>query len=143
MAGCSEPKVEQPTKAPTTPVSGKVTFRGKPLANADVTFHAADGLTTARGRTDSAGLYFLSTYAEKDGAAAGLYKVTVVHNPNAPAAAAPDGVIAPIPPEGESFKGQPPPLKSDVPAKYGNSKLTDLTAEVKAGSPNTISFDLK
>jgi hypothetical protein len=144
LAGCGQPPIAQPKQVPTTPVSGKVTYKGKAMANCSVVFHAADGLSTARGQTDAAGLYRLTTFAEGDGAAPGNHKVTVVHNPNAPPPGTKgDEFIPPIPPEGESFKGQPAPKKSEVPAKYASPATTDVAVEVKAGEPNTINIDLK
>ncbi len=66
------------------PVSGKVTFRGEPAANALVVFHdkrprdELRNLPIPRARTDDDGSFRLSSYETNDGAPAGEYRVTVI-----------------------------------------------------------------
>lgn len=64
------------------PVTGKVTFQGKPAANAFVAFHPAGGTEGSRvpasGHVDDAGVYRLTTFESNDGAPAGEYIVTVI-----------------------------------------------------------------
>ncbi len=64
-----------------TPVTGKVTVSGAPLATGSVTFHpdSAKGNTSQHipvGALDAQGAYKLMT-AEQEGASTGWYKVTV------------------------------------------------------------------
>jgi hypothetical protein len=63
----------------TIPVSGTVTYKGKPVANANVSFAPEDpsGLI-ATGVTDSSGHFKLGTLAAEDGAIVGKYRVTVI-----------------------------------------------------------------
>lgn len=63
------------------PVSGQVTFRKKPLAEAVVTFHPQPGRPPGHplsAITDAEGRFSLSTWNPKDGAPQGEYAVTVV-----------------------------------------------------------------
>lgn len=68
---------------PTAKASGKVTFKGQPVANAAVVFtpQAAQGATmsgkSANGMTDASGAFVLSTYSEGDGAVVGKHRVSV------------------------------------------------------------------
>ena len=62
----------------TVKVEGIVTLDGKPLADATVTFHSADGKgRTAIGTTDAQGNYSLQSYSANDGIVPGDYKVVV------------------------------------------------------------------
>jgi hypothetical protein len=72
--GCT-PATNNPT---TFPVSGVVTLKGKPLADADVVFVPENqGGQAAFGKTDATGTYKLTTFAPGDGAVEGKYKVKV------------------------------------------------------------------
>lgn len=76
LAGCGQ-------KGPTLyPVTGKVTGSdGKPLENATVVFHPAEGAgpdaVKPRGKVGSDGTFTLTTHSAGDGAPAGEYRVTV------------------------------------------------------------------
>ena len=77
-AGCSK---QAPQTLPVHPVTGKVTFDGRPAAGALVVFHPKDasaGLPTPNALVDKQGNYTLSSYTAGDGAPAGEYVVTVV-----------------------------------------------------------------
>lgn len=113
----------------TVPVSGIVTYKGKPLANASVIFHALDGKVAARGMSDGAGTFRLSTYSADDGAPVGTYKVTVAVSGTKEIE---PGVLAPEPSGG---------FKSPIPNKFADPKQTDITKEVKAEG-GTIKIDL-
>lgn len=76
LAGCSG--------SGTVKVDGVVTLDGKPLANATVTFHSADGKgRTAIGTTDAQGAFTLTSYSADDGIVPGDYKVVVFASGNA------------------------------------------------------------
>ena len=60
------------------PVTGKITTGGSPVPNASVSFTPLDGQPIAIGRTDSEGVYNLTTYDANDGAAEGSYIVLVM-----------------------------------------------------------------
>jgi len=69
-AGCS--------RGGMAPVKGTVKLDGQPLAGASIVFLSQDeGGRDARGATDAAGVFHLSTLEPKDGALPGKYKVIV------------------------------------------------------------------
>ena len=59
------------------PVSGTVTYRGKPLDGANVTF-VPKGSRPASGQTDAQGRFTLQTFSSGDGVVAGDHVVCVV-----------------------------------------------------------------
>src|SRR5690606_32888601 len=74
--GCGGGEVEPP--APVFPVSGKVTYKGQPVAGADITFHHESGDRSAFGRTNDEGEYKLTTFSSNDGAIEGRHGVTII-----------------------------------------------------------------
>jgi hypothetical protein len=63
------------------PVKGIVSYDGKPLANASVTFNTQEPRgRDAHGSTDANGAFHLSTFKPGDGALRGTYKVTVQYS---------------------------------------------------------------
>lgn len=99
-------------------VSGKVTLDGKPLPNANVTFHPAGGAgAIAYGQTDTSGNYVLATGTDK-GLAPGDYAVTVVATVEVP----------PATPNAEMT------FKPITPARYADVEQTDLRMNVTSGS---------
>ena len=69
--GCEEPGT------PKVQVTGSVTFQGKPLEGAIVSFTPKAGGPPASGTTDADGKYILSTESHGDGAVVGEYAVTI------------------------------------------------------------------
>jgi hypothetical protein len=74
------------------PVTGRVTCKGKPVAEASLTFSPAPKTKgdqepgkPATGFTDAEGIYVLSTYRNLDGALLGNHNVTVVLDDTNPA----------------------------------------------------------
>ena len=111
--GCSDGKPRR------VPVTGTVTYNGKPLPGGDVVFVPADTSNgfRARGKANERGQFALTTFDEGDGAMPGEYKVTVfAYRPADPKRDA--GMIAPR-------VGFPA-----VPQKYFDQQTTDLTAVV-------------
>jgi len=112
-------------------VSGKVTLDLQPLTKGTVEFFpdSSKGTTgpIAFGSIGPDGTYQLKTFARADGAKSGFYKVgiqcydEVPFNPDAPVSS---------------------PGKSLIPIKYADAATSGLTAEVKAGRNEPISFDL-
>lgn len=71
LVGCN-------SKPQTVQVEGIVKLDGKPLEGASVLFFPmGKNSQAARGTTDSAGVFHLSTFAQEDGAIPGEYKVLV------------------------------------------------------------------
>jgi hypothetical protein len=118
----------------TAGVSGHVTYKGKPVAKANVSFTPVEGAgRAASGLTDDNGYYTLGTMSASDGAAPGKYRVTIIaRGPDRPAKA------------GESLTGMPGEMMPGdpiIPQKYFAPDSSGLTFEVKRGS-NRADFDL-
>ena len=111
----------------TVPVSGKVTFNGKPLTLGTVAFVPTGSKQSrpATGELDSSGAYKLMTYEPGDGAHPGDYKVSV-----------------------SAFEGANPLDKVEgkpiLPQKYYRADTSGLTATIKPDSSSeTIDFTLE
>lgn len=134
--GCGQ----KSTGPKTYPVTGIVTLKGEPVSGATVTFHGADGKSTAVGNTDAAGRYTLTAGPAGKGALAGKYQVAIVKFKAAePAPAAKAGEYVPPDPN------QPPPPAPEnlLPAKYADPKTSALTAEVQTSGPSNFDFKLE
>ncbi|WP_254053627.1 hypothetical protein [Singulisphaera sp. GP187] len=110
------------------PVSGKVTYQGKPVPKGTITFAslAPEG-RNATGQLDSDGSYTLQTENPRDGALLGEYNVMIYAH---------DEVIL------DYIPRKPIPPKILSPTKYEKPETSGLKATVKSGS-NTFDFDLK
>jgi len=137
-AGCGDDGLGQ-----RYPVSGRVTYKGEPVASASISFYPAGGPSDQqRGATGVVedGYYSLSTQGENDGAFPGEYLVSI-------AARAPDmtqakenaakigGLM-----RQEDVARAYAKAKSSIPRKY-ESPDAGLRAKVEAGR-NTFDFDL-
>ncbi len=114
---------------------GVVTYKNRPLSGAQVLFTPVAG-PFAIGETNEEGRFILFT-GGKEGASLGEHKVTVsafepVETMD-PATEAAGGIR----------KDEGKPLISRIPAKYGNLKLSTLTATVTESEANEFQFDLK
>jgi hypothetical protein len=76
IGGCSGDSGSA-VKVPVFKVTGKVTMLGKPISGALIGFAPKETEPFAMGRTNSEGVYTLTTYEAGDGAAKGDYTVTV------------------------------------------------------------------
>jgi hypothetical protein len=123
------------------PVSGKVTYAGKPVTEGTITFQSNAAGTVAMGQIGADGSYRLTTHPNIDGAAIGSHQVTVrslkVVKQNVPDS-----------PKTEKDLDRQRSGKADlekviwlVPERYEDRRSSPLTAEVKPG-PNTIDFNL-
>jgi hypothetical protein len=129
------------------PVSGTVTYNGKPLEKGTISFISEDLKNNIGASAEIvSGSYKLSTGGNDDGAQAGKYKVTVTAKEDFRAKAMADFRKE----TGPSDSTYIPPqyvakaeaaAKSLIPAGYGDPRTTNLTAEVKAQS-NSIDFKL-
>ena len=127
--GCSSNRIQQPTY----PVSGVVTYEGKPLVGATVVFHPIDKSNfkwdeLPQGVTDASGKYTLFTYASDDGAPASKYKV---------------GVALFQPPD-EDGGDQVKRVKNavQIPLKYADVETSGLTATIDAKRTVLPTFQL-
>ena len=112
------------------PVTGIVTFKGEPLADAIVTFVPDKSKGTegpmAVGATDAEGRYVLSTDRREgatDGATVGFHRVRITAN------RAPTGPSDSLP-------------SSRIPMRYNNPAKSGLVAEVKSDTNNKFDFQL-
>jgi hypothetical protein len=130
LSGCG-------SKGPATySVSGQFTYKGDPVADAQVAFVPVSGapaeLKPARGQTDSQGNFTLKTYLgpgdEAAGAMAGKYKVTIEKG-------LPQNQIVSY----EDLKNQKPLL----PPPYADAQKTPFEREVTAAGPNKFDFTLE
>lgn len=126
--GCSRRR--GPVLPKTYPVTGIVSFAGKPLPGATVMFNpvAGDGYGSIA-LTDAAGRYKLTTFKPADGVVPGDYKVAITKmelgdsGSDSPAAVAPDP-------------------RNLLPARYANDATSGLKATVEAKPDNTFDFSL-
>jgi hypothetical protein len=135
------------------PVSGTVTYNGSPLAKGTISFISEEPNGVGASGAIENGSYTLSTGGNNDGARAGKYKVVIVAKEDVQAKARADFEKArashsnvagtesrDIVPK-QFLTAAEAAAKSLIPPGYGDSRTTNLTAEVKAGS-NTIPFTL-
>jgi hypothetical protein len=109
----------------TAPVSGKVTYNGKPVPNGTVMFVPDQG-PAATGEIAKDGSYRLTTYNDGDGAVLGNHKISITALQDTSGA---------LP---EQRSGTP---KALVPRKYLSHETSGLTAEVQSGD-NVVDFSL-
>lgn len=141
MLGCSGAADDRPK---TAKVRGKVTYNGKPVEGAFVSFVSDDAPRAATGKTDANGEFTLTTYEPGDGAIVGMtYKVVITKS--AAAAAADDGGYDPDNPNPSYEKRMEKPEgdgTSEIPAKYADPKTSGLTATIEDKEENYFEFNL-
>jgi hypothetical protein len=134
VAGCSGGSGNSKLP-PLVKVTGTVQYQGQPIEGADVTFNNAVAGYTAIGKTDASGKFVLATDGQ-EGVVAGkqivaIRRVEVTDNTPPGVDLSAGGVAA------------PPTIRWIVPEKYSIPTTSGLSAEVKAGGPHEIPFDLK
>jgi hypothetical protein len=142
--GCSS----GPKRPPTYPVTGTVTYQGKALEGAMVTFVPADGvkLEAATGITDAEGKFKLTTYSADDGANAGDYMVKVAkYDGKKPTKEEQEAYIISYEEEQKLQFGDEkptPPAKNLLPPKYGYEGTSGITFTVSKSGPNNLDIKL-
>jgi hypothetical protein len=139
VSGCGQDPL------PVQPVSGLVTYKGEPLANAAVTFATQDeNGRSAPGVTREDGTFELTTGgARKPGALAGEYIVYIVKEYPVDATGkrtTAEKIAAAMERLPENISSQPR-MVSEIPIHYSDSR-SPLRATVKKGK-NDFNFDLK
>lgn len=136
--GCSSSGKGVPT---ASAVTGEVTYQGKAVEGADVTFTPATEKPETRaasGKTDATGKYSLKTYYDPQhelaGALPGEYKVTVTKKESGASQAQlmelmKSGKVVPIP-------------KDLLPAKYGAPMTSGLIYTVSSSEKNAFKIEL-
>ena len=107
-------------------VSGTVTYRGKPLDGANVTF-VPKGSRPASGQTDAQGRFTLQTFSSGDGVVAGDHVVCVVKS---------------VPDPKDKKKSPYPKMISVTPARYATPVQSPLKATVASKGSNDFRFEL-
>jgi hypothetical protein len=136
VSGCdSTPEGRQPVAN----VEVTVTYKGKPVENAVVTYTSPAGPPPAFGKTDANGKSSLSTYEAGDGAVLGSHVVTIVKQEF-------DNVKEDAPQDSPEYKPSPgaspiPVVKNLLPRKYMLPGTSGLTATVEKGK-NEHRFEL-
>ncbi|VTS06348.1 hypothetical protein [Tuwongella immobilis] len=129
LLGCSSDATPIDCGPKPHPVSGTVTFKGKPMGGAIVTFYpmtTGEKFAAAPSATaDADGKYRLTTYFSGDGAPAGEYRVTIYWPGKRRGLPNDDGDL-------------PPDQLKEV---YANKATSKLRAKV-AAQENTIDFAL-
>ncbi|HVV99758.1 MAG TPA: carboxypeptidase-like regulatory domain-containing protein [Planctomycetaceae bacterium] len=139
LVGCAKgPKLPN-----TASVSGTVTYQGKPLAGAQVTFNnTAEEGYAAGGLTDANGKYTLKTFFdakhELSGAVPGDYYVTFTKIEKSTGSAMDQMKAA----SDAAQQGEASGPKSAIPESYGQPTGAKK-AKVEAGKSNTIDFQLE
>jgi hypothetical protein len=130
------------------PVRGQVTYRGKAVAGATVTFLCEDAPRPASGSTDEAGNYQLTTFEPNDGAMIGTHVVTVTKYPKFVAADVPGIENMSMGEQVEAVRqqsalrtAQAEKKGTGLPKKYATRKTSDLRKEVVDGE-NVIDIEL-
>ncbi len=133
------------------PVSGKVTYKGEPVAKGRISFVPKEkGGHAATGTIENGTFPSLTSLTAGDGALPGDYKVGIDTHEIDEAAAKEEGEklakkhgmsnLAQLPPEVQAQALRK--AKSSIPVKYSNPDKSDLPAKVEAKS-NSFVFELK
>ncbi len=138
VAGCSEDSGPKSVKA-----SGVVTYKGHPVAEANVSFLGDGKVRPAVAITDEQGEFVLTTSKSGDGAVPGMHAVTVVKTAEPPTKAASGAVSM----EDAAKAAQETPEEAKtlylVPEKYSTASTSGLSFEVKDGSENRFEIKLE
>ena len=136
MFGCSGSQSENPNWPKRFKTSGTVTYQGKAIEGAEVTFTNTQGNSTGTGKTDSSGRFTLTTHLQHDGVVAGPQVVSIRRV----------DVIDKTPKDvDESAGGKALPLEITwiIPEKFSIPTKSGLTASVTESGPNDFKFELK
>lgn len=121
-----------PAKDPwevTYPASGTVTFKGRPVVDAELAFFPEDPSVPEsvrpKAKSTEGGKFEVWTYAQGDGAPAGSYKVTIVHHE---IAVSKDTIVA---------------KPNDLPAKFSKRDTTDIKVNIVEGKNELPAIELK
>jgi hypothetical protein len=137
------------------PVSGTINYQGKPVTEAQVTFHwtGGEGGRSASGKTDAQGKFKLTTNSTNDGAVPGDYVITVAkYDPKAVGMS--EGIDVSAGNYGANYEammnaaatnkgGGAVPMSKELPAKYNNIAESGLKRSVASGQDNDFTIDLE
>jgi hypothetical protein len=149
IVGCGD---SGPKEAPVAKAKGIVTYQGKPVSGATVTFIKEGANRTGAGVTNSEGRFEISTYANNDGAIIGDHVVTVIKKTAESTNAAPTqpktpeemaAAMAKFKAGQESAAETKKEMAGELPKKYSSPASTSLKAIVSSDSgKNDFKFEL-
>lgn len=151
LIGCNSSGGGGGDRAKTYPVSGTVTYNGRPVEGAAVLFVPTDKTGEAAiAMTDASGKYSLKSPGGRDGAVPGSYNVKIskseTQSSGGQAAAAPDSDDMGYPddynPDAPENAASTSKSMNLLPAKYNNPTTSGLSASVSASGANTFDFTL-
>jgi hypothetical protein len=126
------------TGVPVAKVRGTITYRGKPVAKASISFIPEKvGTVPALATTGPDGTYALSTYGNGDGAPVGPCRVAISLTGESPPL--PEH-LAKAEAAAETLRMPGKPL---IPKKYFSPETSGLKADVVAGKDNVFDFALE
>lgn len=132
------------------PVSGTVSYQGKPVEGAKVTFLSRSGGRSASGTTDATGTYALTTFNTDDGAIPDEYTVTIAKFDAAETGESIDldngemgADYAAMMDAAASGGAAINKEDSKLPAKYADAAESGLSRTVAEGQPNEFNFELE
>ena len=134
--GCSGGQAENPNWPKRFKTTGTVTYQGKAIEGADVTFTNTQANSTGTGKTDSSGRFTLTTYVQNDGVIVGPQVVSITRV----------DVIDKTPKDVDvsaGGKALPPEITWIIPEKFSIPTKSGLTSNVTESGPNDFKFDLK
>jgi len=136
LVGCGETDKWTADRPKPFPAQATVLLDKQPVEGASVVFQpdGAGHKRAAAGVTDSAGVVHLQTYDPKDGAVAGKFKVAITKVKVTSTAKSEETQV------NDTTSSKTEYL---VPKKYSTAATSGLTAEVKEGSENKFTFELK
>lgn len=125
-------------------VSGRVTHKGQPVADAEVSFQNPESPRAAYGRTNARGEYRLTTLSNNDGAVAGEHTVTIVkiERQESTVEMSPDEPGEAYDAAMQATTAGTATVKSELPAEYADPATSGLKRRVAPGAANTFDFDL-
>ncbi|MCA9069663.1 MAG: hypothetical protein KDA84_12100 [Planctomycetaceae bacterium] len=133
---------------PTKPVSGKVTYNGKPVTGAVVSFHLQEGESprNGTGQTNEEGEFEITTFESGDGAILGKHKVTIVKTEGEIGQSGEVDTSDPGAAYDQAMRGAAQGKskgKHLVPEKYATVELTPLEYSITEDSDNNYEIELK
>ncbi|WP_437206543.1 hypothetical protein [Planctomicrobium sp. SH664] len=150
MTGCTREDKWTRNRPKRVPVTGEILYKGKPLAEAVVTFTCTDAGRSASATTDANGKFNLSTFERGDGAVPGSQRVSIsrfeVDFPGTKlvgmTAAEVNEAIAKMP---VAAVDSLPPARARwlIPERYGSPDTSKLTVEVLESGENHFHFELQ
>jgi hypothetical protein len=138
LLGCGE----ESTGRPTAPTTISVTYKGKPVAGANITLMATDDRTPGFGLTDEKGEAQITTYSPGDGAIVTSHQISVTKMLL-------DKKLTDVPQisqDDPSYDPRDPPSvappKNLLPQKYSLPTTSGLTCTIEAGKLNKVDLKL-